>query len=587
MTTLWLAPSDVSLDKGVCLTNPDGASAGNGIMAVRSGFHAPAPAMKIDGSSGSTYGIDDGSGYENRQIEIDLFIQGATAVQLHELRRSIINLLTMARRSTGAAYGAWVGSPVVLIAGELDTPNLVQFDILHGDLVEIARDYGPASVQMWRLDLVALPLARGAPIPDPESATLTNGLSGYITRLAVPGDVRALCQLTLTDYSDTNGSRVPVLQGGRVAVRSLRWGTPYTPVVATVATGGASSAPDAGGKAPINGASTPQITTTNLWAPMCIATVTGTHGLLDLYAHFRDASTAIVGPTNLAAAVDYSAGSLGAKTTYTVVVTSLDGSGNETTASLPVSFTLADTAGRAFLTWTINGSSVVSHRVYFSVGGAPWQWLPWASATGAFTFTTVAGATTASPPSVTDPTILPAQVRLRVGLNVASPVWSRPGDPITPQLLGNQWEYGYGGTFICPPMGRQEGQADQGFKVLVEVRSQGTSTPAFDCDGIWFLPHDEPQCIFEYAGLANASASRYVLDTRRDGRVTCLVTDQGGMPTATGHLTPRGQFTLGPGDNTIIFMLEDTGGVADVKHLKFRAQLTIRPRYLDVIGLVT
>ncbi len=155
-------------------------------------------------------GLDLGDfnpGSSERQIKINLFIQGATMAASLDTARLIETQLWQAQRAVGIG-ATWIGSPVALTVTLLDSTTPVYFDVKGGTLLLTAEDFGPSPGRRYVLTLATLPWARGAPVVGTTSGTLTNGGNGvFITN--VTGDLPALCQATLVDTGPAGALPTP------------------------------------------------------------------------------------------------------------------------------------------------------------------------------------------------------------------------------------------------------------------------------------------------------------------------------------------------------------------------------------------
>lgn len=516
-----------------------------------------------------------------RTVQFDFRLQATGSVAIEEKRRDILTLLRRAERTLGVTGGYWTGTTIVCSIKRRDAAAAVLFDVVTGRLVQKARDIAGQNVEVWTLALVCLPYARGA-TQTYTSGTLTNGTGSVLWVPDVPGDTDALCQATITDVSTST----VVVNGARLARRGSRTmaaSSEYTPVIIAAALSPGTTHSDA---ATLNATNCARLTTSGAWQDVCTAeggTGALDHGLVDIIAHVRD-STVILGPPSGLSAEVVGAGTLDHPDIYTIIVTALDGSGNETVGSDPVS--VYNGSGDAIeLSWMDDGTAS-DHRVYWTSASywPGYRYLATGSGSSSYTLSSLAGPTVADPPTSSAVALSPCEVRASVALDVASPQWTAPGDPTFCVIAGSDWEYLYVGTFPWPPIPLQEGGAYLQSLVRLEAKSASGGSATLDCDGFWVLPHLEPQLIAEYPGGDLGTKRTWVLDTRRDERVSGLLTD-GTDP--VGQVVPRGMFTLSPGGNLVIAMLEDAGGVANVVDAKCTLSLRVVPRFLDTTGSVT
>lgn len=556
-------------DHTATVTLTSTSSPKEGVRIAQDGISAPPPA----------------AGDLTRTVSLTLFVESALAgaagsMALEGYKAAIRALLARARRATGVSGGVWTGSPVVLQVQIRDHPTPTLFDVVDGSLGERQRFYLQHYTEQWVLQCVCLPEARGPSFTTAWSATLTNGLSCSLFIPDIPGDCRALCQLEVTDVSTSTS----VVNAIRVTQRGARG------MVASDFTGSYRVLPSTPGTAHTDatalGGSAARLTATTAWQTVGI--VTGAGGALDalradLRLHFKADTALLSGPYGLAGVQSLTGGSLVGRASLLIEVTEIDGSGNETIASDPITVVLPETiTGSLALTWTVVGSPA-NQRVYVSKDGGTWHYVATGSSSGSYTLTALPG-TVGTPPASTASALLMPELRLRVATAGSAPQWSSPGPAFSPQLGASTWEWAYGGTVVLPPLARQEGAADAGWLVAVQARMPGSASATVDVDGLWVADHDADQVYMADPEMSLATKRRWVQDTRRDRRASVLRTDLSTTPVTVDSLTPQGCLWLDEGANLLTFALEGQDGEANTTDLKIQTRATITPRWYDVVA---
>lgn len=308
-------------------------------------------------------------------------------------------------------------------------------------------------------------------------------------------------------------------------------------------------------------------------------------GHYDLWARVRDNTTVLGKPSITSVTVTTGGDGTLAFSTVIFQVTEIDASGGETLPSDPVTATLNNSAPAATVAWTAVGAPT-SFRLYFKQGANVWKYFTVSGSAVSAAITTSTGATTANPPAqATSATTI--QLLPLAALDAPSPQYVL-GRATTAMLGNGQWEMVYIGTVMLPPMPEWENQstANPSWRVLLQSQlGSSTATPAtIDFDYLLLMPHEEPQLRAEYTAQNLATARTWVIDTRRDGRSSAVLTDTSG--TVQGQANKVGQFTLGPGSNLIVVDVSVAGSVHDVVNAKYSVRVEYVPRYADPIGLV-
>lgn len=418
--------------------------------------------------------------------------------------------------------------------------------------------------------------AQQATLPSYLPGTIT-GTSGFLIE-NIPGDVPALATLTLSDVS-TGGAIVQRLRLGCRAMDSMTL-LDFAPVVDATASSPGTSGAEAG----TVGGTRSRITASSSWQTIArIDRGSGSYnnGLFRAFVRVRDSSGTPGTPTGLASAMAF-AGSLPAGS-YTVIVVSLDGSGNLSAASTPLATFTTTVVDQLNLTWTVStaGATVTDHRVYFKRDSQAWKYQTTGSALGSYAFTSEAGATTADPPSE----VSVGNSSIRVGVSLASGTTIHWGDPVAPVIRNSEWELLDMGLVALPPTPRATGSAPPAWRLYVQGRNL-TATPTLDVDAVWLFPEDDPwlsSTMLEYVGLNLGTKRDWFLSTDTDMRVAAWLY-QTGTTTDAGQVRVTNPFVIGPGDALVVVAAETADGVHDAANVALTPTISIVPRYRLVRG---
>lgn len=263
-------------------------------------------------------------------------IFGQTADQLQANVRALDLKFRQARLAQGPQPQ---GTGVCFWQREQGMTQFTFWDVVDGQLGAVGYQ-DAALVRDYTLTLDVLPFGHGVPGVGTVSGTITNGLASVLYVPAITGDVPALGQLTLTDVSTST----VVINGWTVGARSQPAGsmltTDYTPIQALTPASPGTAHTDA---TAISG-SAARVTASGVW--QTVATVvqpSGTKqtGFMDTTLRLKDA-TAVLGAPGTPTAVPSGTGGNLSDGVYQYVLTTYDGSGNEsaytasTYASVPV-----------------------------------------------------------------------------------------------------------------------------------------------------------------------------------------------------------------------------------------------------------
>lgn len=289
-------------------------------------------------------------------------------------------------------------------------------------------------------------------------------------------------------------------------------------------------------------------------------------------------------PTYAAAIVAFKAAVTDASTlaaaTHRFLLAARDaGSGASSLTGTEVDLTI--TAGQYIVqTWTA-ATGANDYYLYWWNGTA-WAYFDVGNVTS-YLFVSTSGATPSSLPTALPVT---AEFRAQLGLKSGTILLNQPA--YATQQANSLWEMLYLGTLSLPPQVAQDGGALPDWLLQIQG-THPTLTPNLDVDATWLVPHFWSQLTATYndgsgTTMNLATKRAWVIDTRRDGRTSTRLlstvdSSEAGQAITSGHLY------LGPGDTTLVFLPDITGGVSDVTDCKFTAQLTITPRYALVSGV--
>lgn len=258
--------------------------------------------------------------------------------------------------------------------------------------------------------------------------------------------------------------------------------------------------------------------------------------------------------------------------TYTLMVVA-EGSGGEfSPVAGPVQVAIASAGEAILLDWDAPAAGTVTgYRVYWDRGDG-WRYLATGSTATAFTITTETGATVANPDLDGTPRGL---YRIAVGLASGTTVFAGPS--FSAALANGVWEDVFAGTFALPPIPALDGDDPPGWLVRVEGSHPGSGAN-LDVDLLWLAPYTDPQLIARSTGYTLDTATDWVLDQRRDRRVSGrLYAD--GTTTDAGQVDTIGQLTVGPGNTQLALRLTGEDGVSDVDDLRCIVTLRYVPRF--------
>lgn len=239
--------------------------------------------------------------------------------------------LEQARRACGDSP---VGTPVYYAYHWSGAAEETRWLVVDGILQRVPSGEPDGAPHLWGvLTLFVRPYGFGAQLADAVSATRTNGdpVNAPLYRAAVPGDVQAMVKLLITDQS-TSSVYINRLLG---FVRSSRpmAATDWSPIYVPTATGAGVTHTDAtswGGSCPRLAGATSSWQT---FATMPSNNGARQNGRYDAWAVLRDSSSPLNSPTwpLSSAATPSGAGGNLLDGQYLAVMTTHDGSGNEST----------------------------------------------------------------------------------------------------------------------------------------------------------------------------------------------------------------------------------------------------------------
>lgn len=260
--------------------------------------------------------------------------------------------------------------------------------------------------------------------------------------------------------------------------------------------------------------------------------------------------------------------------TYQARVTALAADG-ESLASFPTSITLS-AAGAINLRWTApTVGTVTGYRVYLN-DGSGWDYWDTGSTATNYSITTTASPTGSASPPVSSR--LNSEARLRIGSGNGT--LTRPAAARSSQVAGGVWEVTYLDTIQLPPDAAGEDDDERDWTVSVEVRND-VLAPDVDLDALILRPHNGCALDAEYVdsdGVRMNLGSPYdwTLDTRRDGRTSVTLSDEG---TVVGGAWHSGAVLLYPGDNILLLLFDSIGGVSDLENVSATVRVDYTPRW--------
>jgi hypothetical protein len=184
------------------------------------------------------------------------------------------------------------------------------------------------------------------------------------------------------------------------------------------------------------------------------------------------------------------------------------------------------------------------------------------------------------------PPINYAEIRALASIAAAGNM-AQEGDPVSTVRASGHPELVHLGTFQLPPPVHAFSQATpETWHLPIQVKSGGENTPSVSIDGVWTLPHDEPQLLAESPGLTG-STNTWRLDNRNDERSSGALMSGGA---AIDQVATTGWFTLGRGDNIVGFFFEtkDANGIpVPDATAAATVQLRITPRFKGPAALLS
>ena len=187
-----------------------------------------------------------------------------------------------------------------------------------------------------------------------------------------------------------------------------------------------------------------------------------------------------------------------------------------------------------------------------------------------------------SPPAIAIPNF--SSFQAYYGVNGAA---QRVQGPLMQGTIGgNAWYLLFLGTMPLPSANRFEGLNPSGgsgagqFPWAVDLYVQngaGTTSNTVQADGIFLMPHDEPQVLATFTALNNTTPYEWVIDLRRDGRVGCVLRDIATFSIIEAQCEAIGHLELGPGNQTLVFLVERENGLHDVTNNAYSVCMRYQP----------
>lgn len=554
-----------------------------------SGDYLSLAAGEYDVVSGTFSALTPEEDELGRIVSFALDIRSSTSDGMWAAYRALIKKFRQAEQAAGP-HGR--GSRVTLGVQIADATTMIYFDVVAGRAEIAPEAFGvPMTEADWMIGvfvtLICEPFARSAAVTLSASGTITNddgspatvGNTGNVSLYLpdIPGDVEALLQLKLIDVS-TGSTFLNRMRIARRSRDSMSASTDFDPLLLGAANSPGTSAADA----TAIGGNRIRITTSQDWQDIAdysgASTGPNNSGVFDLWAVART-SVSIIRPT-ITGATD-TPGTLPLDT-YIIKVANGTTHGSTGEASDPVTLIASSASNDGFLVATnLGGLPNDDGILYFKQGSNVWKYLATDTAGASIAFTTVAGASTGSPPAASAFPL--PQLRAQVGMSSGTTLYDLRAVAVT--VPNSAWHPVYLGRVSLPPIPTGEGLTTERWKVTLQGRSQDTSTPTLDLAALFVLPADEPQLVATYSGMALATLREWMLDLRRDERASGFLRSTADQ-TEQGQLEVIGQMGLMPGDNLLIFMPEGAAGSMAIT-LKWTATVTYIPRYRNLAGAVT
>lgn len=504
-----------------------------------------------------------------REIQLAVVLSAATAdalwTEVQDIQRKLAQAKAMALPQSG-------GSGVTL-GVRLQNTDMVYFDVLRGTF-SIDERYPNGRELRGIIQLTCLPYARGDSVSLAATATLTNPAEVWIAD--IPGDVDALCKITITDESINSA----VINRIRLSRRS-GWNlaeTDFDPMVDLSAVEDGTTETDA---TDYHGADFARLSLTDEWLTFAEAQqpTARTYGQFQVFARVRDSSEVLQEITGLYATASVVGGSLPAGT-YAHVVVAYDGSGERGAVSREIYSTLSDT-GQVRLTWD-EATGATGYYVYWKRDSEDWLRLD-AGTTNPYTHDTETGATTEDP----ETSLSSALVRAHVTSGTTGEVLQEMA-PVQPTIGRDRWEDVLLGTMSLPPLLALDAGDPEDWLVQLQALHPVLSTETLDVDVLYLVPVDEPQLELRYVSSGGTdmrmdTARTWRYDLRRDLRASAVVLDAGSV---VARVAQRGRFLLSPGNNQVFVNVAVEEGVSDLDNdAQFTVAISYTPRYRLLAGV--
>lgn len=267
--------------------------------------------------------------------------------------------------------------------------------------------------------------------------------------------------------------------------------------------------------------------------------------------------------------------------TYHARVVALDGAGGYSAASSETTLVVGDNSAIQ-IDWSAVSGAATYWLFLMNQSDGIWKFVEVDGTS--YTLTNMDDLTPGDYPTVAVTTT--AQLRAVVGL-ASGGGGQQPGPAVFPVLANGHAEAVYFGTFPWPPVPRrQDGTVEQA-ALWFEASHPTLTGTNLDIDAVWLLPHDEPQAIAEVPAMDVVVPATWVIDSRHDGRATCVLYDTGGDEQGAARALTA--MTLNPGGNILSFlgMVSDatTEGYVASATTTYTVEVEYVPTYRDFTGV--
>lgn len=537
------------------------------VLSIGDGFTDDYVQLAVEPQGFIAQTPDEGATTREIQLAIALWADTADALwaKVQDIEQKLQQAKSMSRPQSGGGG--------VTLGVRLQNTDMVYFDILGGRFNPGDR-FPDGRTMRGTLQLTVLPYARGDTVSLAATATLTNPAEVWVPN--IPGDVDALCRVTITDES-INGAVINRIRLSRRSGWNLSE-TDFDPMVDLSAVADGTSTTDA---TDYHGADFARLSVSDEWLTFAEAEqpTARTYGQFQAFARVRDSVQVLAEPTGLHATASTVQGSLPAGD-YTHVIVAYDGDGDRGETPDGVDSTL-DATGQVRIGWDeVTGAT--GYYVYWKRDANDWLRLD-AGTTNPYTHDDETGATTEDPASDSPGGSL---LRAQVTSGTTGEVFQQT-KPLATNLGRDRWEDVLLGTVNLPPMLALDNGDPEDWLVQLQGMHTEVTTGTLDADVLYLVPVDEPQLELRYVS-SNGTAMRmdtartWRYDLRRDLRPSAAVLNAGSV---VARVIPSGRLLLSPGNNQVFVNVAVEDGVSDLDNdAQFTVQIDYTPRYRFLAG---